>query len=83
MKAAYDLAIGFTLKQLHDEQKLAREDVAKALEIDELAVTRIEIGEERMSAGDLVLLLDLFDLSWEEFLAKMKANVVKARAAMS
>ena len=77
-KAAYDLAIGFTLRELHDERKIAREDVARALDIPELAVTRIETGEERMSAGDLVLLLDLFDLTWDEFFGRMKANLPRA-----
>jgi len=68
---------------LHDESRLPREKVADVLEIDELTVTRIEIGEDRMSAGDLVLLLDLFDVTWDEFLAKVKSNLAKAEAALS
>ncbi|MGE0628153.1 MAG: helix-turn-helix domain-containing protein [Hyphomicrobiaceae bacterium] len=82
-KAIYDLATGFTLRNLHDESRLPREKVADVLEIDELTVTRIEIGEDRMSAGDLVLLLDLFDVTWDEFLAKVKSNLAKAEAALS
>ena len=82
-KAAYDLAIGFTLRALHEERKIAREDVARALEIPELAVTRIETGEERMSAGDLVLLLELFDMTWEDFLGRMKANLPRAEREIS
>lgn len=81
-KAIYDLAIGYTLRNLHDESRMLREKVAAALEIDELAVTRIETGEERMSAGDLVLLLQLFDVTWDEFLAKVQSNLGKAEAAI-
>ena len=82
-KATYDLAIGFTLRELHDEQRIPRVEVAEALEIDELAVTRIETGEERMSAGDLLLLLELFDLSWDDFLGRVKSNLARAEAAIS
>jgi len=79
-RATYDLAIGRTLKQLHGERKAVRTKIAAALEITELAVTRIEIGEEKLTAGGLVLLLKLFNLSWDEFIGRVEANLPSAEA---
>jgi transcriptional regulator with XRE-family HTH domain len=79
-KETYNLAIGIVLQELHDERMLPRDKIAEALEVDELAVTRIEHGAETMSAGSLVLLLDLFDVSWEDFMRRVKANLDKAEA---
>jgi transcriptional regulator with XRE-family HTH domain len=78
-QAAYNLAIGLTLEQLHDEQRIQREKIAEALEISELAVTRIEHGAETLSAGSLVLLLDVFGISWDDFMARVKANLPEAQ----
>jgi transcriptional regulator with XRE-family HTH domain len=78
-QAAYNLAIGLTLEQLHDEQRIQREKIAEALEISELAVTRIEHGAETLSAGSLVLLLDAFGISWDDFMARVKANLPEAQ----
>ena len=77
-KDTYNLAVGLVLQELHEEQRLPREKIAEALEINELAVTRIEHGSEPMSAGSLVLLLDLFDVSWDEFIKRVRANLDKA-----
>jgi transcriptional regulator with XRE-family HTH domain len=79
-KETYNLAIGIVLQELHDERMLPRGKIAEALEVDELAVTRIEHGAETLSAGSLVLLLDLFDVSWEDFMRRVKANLDKAEA---
>jgi transcriptional regulator with XRE-family HTH domain len=79
-KETYNLAIGIVLQELHDERMLPRDKIAEALEVDELAVTRIEHGAETMSAGSLVLLLDLFDVSWEDFMRRVKANLDKAES---
>ncbi|HKJ60719.1 MAG TPA: helix-turn-helix transcriptional regulator [Hyphomicrobiales bacterium] len=79
-KDTYNLAIGLVLQELHEEQKLRREKIAEALEITELAVTRVEHGSEPMSAGSLVLLLELFDVSWDEFIRRVRANLEKAEA---
>ena len=57
-----------------------RSKVAQALEVTELAVTRIETGEERLTAGGLILLLKLFDLSWDEFMRRVESNLGKAEA---
>ena len=78
-QAAYNLAIGLTLEQLHDEQRIQREKIAEALEISELAVTRIEHGAETLSAGSLVLLLDVFGISWDDFMTRVKANLPEAQ----
>ena len=79
-KETYNLAIGLVLKELHDERKLDREKIAEALEIDELAVTQIEHGADTLSAGSLVLLLDLFGVSWDDFMSRIKANLDKAES---
>ncbi|MEZ5818760.1 MAG: hypothetical protein R3D44_16930 [Hyphomicrobiaceae bacterium] len=82
-KAAYELAIGYTLRSLQSDRKASRDRLAKALEIDELAVTRIETGEERMSAGDLVLMLEHFNIGWDDFLSRVKANLPAAESAIT
>jgi transcriptional regulator with XRE-family HTH domain len=79
-KETYNLAVGLVLQELHNERKLSRDKIAEALEITELGVTRIEHGAETMSAGSLVLLLDLFDVSWDDFMARVRANLSNAEA---
>jgi plasmid maintenance system antidote protein VapI len=79
-RATYDLAVGLTLRELHEERKAMRSKVAQALEVTELAVTRIETGEERLTAGGLILLLRLFDLSWDQFMRHVESNLGKAEA---
>jgi transcriptional regulator with XRE-family HTH domain len=82
-QAAYNLAIGLTLQQLHEERRLQRDKIAEALEISELAISRIEHGAEALSAGGLVLLLDLLDISWDEFLTRVKANLPEAQSRIT
>jgi transcriptional regulator with XRE-family HTH domain len=82
-QAAYNLAIGMTLGQLQDEQRVQREKIADALEIDELAVTRIEHGSETLTAGGLVLLLDVFGISWDDFMARVQANLPEAQSRIT
>ena len=79
-RATYDLAVGLALRELHEERKAMRSKVAQALEVTELAVTRIETGEERLTAGGLILLLRIFDLSWDEFMRHVESNLGKAEA---
>ncbi len=79
-KETYNLAIGLVLQELHNERKLQREKIAEALELSELAVTRIEHGSETMSAGSLVLLLELFDVTWEDFIRRVRANLDTAES---
>lgn len=81
-KAIYNLAVGLTLRELHDERHIEREKLAEALEISDLTVTRIENGAERMTAGELILMLDVFNLGWEDFMTRVKANLEKAEAQM-
>jgi transcriptional regulator with XRE-family HTH domain len=78
-QAAYNLAVGITLQQLHEEQKVQREKIAETLDIDELAVSRYENGSEELSAGALILLLDIFGITWDDFLARVKANLPEAQ----
>jgi transcriptional regulator with XRE-family HTH domain len=78
-QAAYNLAIGLTLAQLHAEQKVQRDKIADTLEISELAVSRIEHGGETLTAGGLILLLEVFGISWDDFMAKVTANLPEAQ----
>ncbi len=78
-QAAYNLAIGLTLEQLQEEQKIHRYQIADKLEISEMAVSRIENGAEPLTAGGLILLLDVFDISWDEFLQRVRANLPEAQ----
>jgi len=79
-RATYDLAVGLALRELHKEHHALRERVAAALEVSELGVTRIETGEENLTAGGLILLLGLFNLSWEAFLGRVQAHLAEAEA---
>lgn len=82
-QAAYNLAVGITLEQFHAEKKIQRERIAELLEISELAVPRIEHGAEPLTAGGLILLLDMLDITWEEFLARVKANLPEAQSRIT
>jgi transcriptional regulator with XRE-family HTH domain len=79
-KDTYNLAIGLVLQELHDERLLPREKIAEALELSELAVSRVEHGAETLSAGGLMLVLDLFDISWEDFIARVRGKLAEAEA---
>jgi plasmid maintenance system antidote protein VapI len=79
-RAAYELAVGLALRELHEEHHAMRERVAAALEVPELAVTRIETGEEKLSAGGLILLLNLFNLSWDAFLERVRKHLPDAES---
>jgi plasmid maintenance system antidote protein VapI len=78
--ATYDLAVGLALRELQAEHHALRGRIAAALEVPELAVTRIETGEEKLSAGGLILLLELFNLSWESFLERVQRHLPEAES---
>lgn len=77
-RATYDLAVGLALRELCEERHAMREQVAAALELTEIGVTRIETGEETLSAGGLILLLGLFNLAWEAFLGRVQTHLPEA-----
>lgn len=81
-KAAYNLAVGLTLKDLHEERHIDRAKLAEALETSELDVTKVEHGEARLSAGELILMLELFDLDCEDFLNRVRRKLPGAEASM-
>lgn len=81
-RAAYNIAVGLTLRDLHEERHIERTKLAEALETSELDVTKVERGEERLSAGELILLLELFDLDCNDFLARVKKNLPGATSSM-
>lgn len=79
-RATYDLAVGLALRELHKERHAMREQVGDALEVTDLGVTRIETGAETMTAGGLILLLKLFDLSWEAFMERVERHLAEAES---
>lgn len=79
-RAAYDLAVGLALRELCEERHAMRERVAAALELTEIGVTRIETGEETLSAGGLILLLGLFNLAWEDILGRVQTHLPEAES---
>jgi plasmid maintenance system antidote protein VapI len=80
--AAYDLAVGRTLKGLHEERHVERAKLAEALEVSEFDVTKIEHGEVRLTAGELILMLELFKLDCKDFLDRVKMNLPGAESSM-
>ena len=81
-KAVYDVAIAHVLRRLHDEEHMPRDMLAKALDVPELELTRIELGSEPLSSGGLVLLLEYSKLSWEEFLERVQAELPAAEKSV-
>lgn len=81
-RATYDMAVGLALRELQNEHHTMRERIAEALEVTDLGVTRIETGEEPLTAGGVVLLLNLFNISWEAFLERVQRHLPEAESEM-
>ena len=79
-KATYNLAVGIVLKELQDERHVDRAKLATALETSEFDITQIENGDERMTAGELILMLTEFDLSWQDFMQRIDKVLPQAEA---
>lgn len=80
MKATYNLAIGIVLRELQDERRVDREKLATALEISDAEITLIENGEQRMTAGELIVMLTTFELAWEDFMQRLQNTLPEAEA---
>ena len=81
-KATYNLAVGLTLRELQDERQVDRARLAEALQTSELDISKIENGSVRMTAGELILMMELFDLEWADFLTRITRNLPHSDAAM-
>ena len=79
-KATYNLAVGIVLRELQDERHVGRDKLATALETSDAEITQIENGDQRMTAGELILMLTTFDLSWEDFMQKVRNKLSEAEA---
>jgi plasmid maintenance system antidote protein VapI len=77
-KATYNIAVGMVLRELQDERHIDREKLATTLETSGADITMIENGDERMSAGELILLLTTFDLSWDDFMQRISKALPQA-----
>ena len=80
MKATYNLAIGIVLKELQNERRVDREKLATALEISDAEITLIENGEQRMTAGELIVMLTTLELAWEDFMQRLQNKMPEAEA---
>ena len=78
--AVFELAIAHAVEEIQKEKSITREEMAAALEMPELEVTAFELGERRLSAGGLLVLLDLFRLSWQDFEKRLKKHIDRARS---
>ena len=81
-KAVYNIAVGMALKDLQDERNIDREKLAAALDTDGQSISKIEHGELRMTAGELILMMDLFDLPWDDFIERVRAKLSEAAKMM-
>jgi len=81
-KAVYNIAIGLALKELHDESGLDRDELAKALDTDGQSISKIEHGSLRMTAGEMFLMIERFDLSWDDFIQRVRVKLPEAEKAM-
>jgi hypothetical protein len=81
-KATYNLAVGMVLKELQDERQIDRDKLGEALETSGADITMIENGDERMTAGELILLLTTFDLPWDDFMQRISKALPQAEAKM-
>lgn len=79
-KATYNLAVGIVLRELQDERHVARAKLATTLEISDAEITMIENGDQRMTAGELILMLSTFELSWEDFMQRVRNKLPEAEA---
>jgi transcriptional regulator with XRE-family HTH domain len=78
-RAQFELAIAETIRKLHGTSGLERKEIAQALEMPELEITRLENGSEPVSAGGLMILLELYDISWKDFVGKVAEELPGSR----
>jgi plasmid maintenance system antidote protein VapI len=79
-KATYNLAVGIVLRELQDERHIDRVKLATALETSDAEITLIENGDQRMTAGELILMLTTFELTWEDFMQRVRNKLPEAEA---
>ena len=70
----------FTLRELREQNKKSREEVAAALGVTANAVTNYECGIRRISLEQVLLLAVLYDVSAEEVI---KAQLESVRICKS
>jgi transcriptional regulator with XRE-family HTH domain len=81
-KAVYNIAVGMTLKELQDERNIDRDKLAAALDTDAQSISKIGHGELRMTAGELILMIDTLDLPWDDFIKRVRAKLPEAAKVM-
>lgn len=79
-KATYNLAVGIVLRELQDERHIDRAKLATALETSDAEITLIENGDQRMTAGELILMLTTFELKWQDFMQRVRNKLPEAEA---
>ena len=79
-KATYNLAVGIVLRELQDERHVDRTKLAAALETSDAEITLMENGDQRMTAGELILMLTTFELKWQDFMQRVRNKLPEAEA---
>ena len=69
------------IKQIREEQQIPQRQLAAALEIDTATYCKIEKGERRVKAEQVVIIADLLKIDKDELLAFWLANQVLAVVA--
>ena len=69
---------GAFVKELQQERTIDRDKLAEALETDGQSISKIEHGSLRMTAGELILMIEHFDLPWDDFIARVRTKLVEA-----
>lgn len=66
--------LGQAIKTLRQNKDLSQEQLAQALDIPRPSLTHIEKGTRDLSIGELHILLEIFQISYEELIQKMQSR---------
>jgi transcriptional regulator with XRE-family HTH domain len=74
MRDEHQASIGSLIAGLREQQGWSQRELAKAVGLDQSAVSRIEAGRRRVSASELQRLADLFSVSADQLLTSRAAT---------
>lgn len=75
------MLFGNKIKQLREEKKLLQRQLAAVLEIDTATYSKIEKGERRVKAEQIVIIAEILGADKEELLALWLADQIPASVA--
>lgn len=79
-RATFEIASGKAFEAIQNEKQIPRDQLAAALEVDELEIPRICAGSDPLSVGVLLLFMKTYDVSFEDFHAKVLTMLEAAEA---